>query len=216
MNKQEMTDTLVHAVREVYVEERRRYESRRTGQPSHYGYKDIVRWDGGEDRYGRENKPAWPKIVAFAASAGVDPLRLIQATFQYATGLAPTPDDCRSEKAVRAYKARNSSSYEKISLYWKSQSDLVRRELVLRAARYKPDQEDELLLDVLWDGLLAVGPLMRFTLAHQKGLKSQGDWLFPAVLEYVGNRETFDRLLGDRLPLPVRETAAATFSSRRF
>ncbi len=216
---------LAAEARRVYIEERRAFEGRRTGVPSHYGDKPLPRWDGTvdderpcirsdrrRDAHGRTYKPVWPELVRFAVGHGADVAALVRARFAVATGHhAPEPPDCKTELALRAYEQRQANLGGKLATSLSSQQMVARTELLIRSRRidtmgWSPVQVLESVVD---DPTLGLTPLFRAIFARENGQTDLFHRLLPgAVQAYHAARPHYDSSpWSPMIPPEVREGA---------
>lgn len=90
-------ERLAEIVRRIYVILRSELEGR--------DYAPGPKWDGGQDRHGRNHKSVWPKLARFMVENGFEPLAYMKAMFYQAkSGRKPLPDQMMSAAAVADYQ----------------------------------------------------------------------------------------------------------------
>lgn len=197
-------------VRQTYVSERRKFESRLTGVPSSYGLSPMPKWDGTDDvrpgstrrgvqdRYGKSYKPIWPKIAEFALKAGVDPLELIRTRFAATRGpRAPEPTDCMSKAALDLCVSSatpvdelNQQLYE----YFKNlEIEAENRSVYISRHGWTPEK---VVSSIVRDLTLPFSPLFRHHLAVVNGLDDMVQVTrSPALIEYLRQKKSYDKSL---------------------
>lgn len=217
-------DSRLHdQIRETYVRERRAFESRVSGVKSSYGLKPIPKWDGTEDssgrairsdKYGRNYKPIWPKIAAFAVKNGVDPLTLIKNRFLNTRGpTAPEPTDCMSQTALELCK-HDQVSVDDLNKRLYQFQDIFQNEAEGRAHYIdKYGWTPEKVIDsVARDLTLPFNDLYRYYLASVNGIVDLAEKHRPnAVLEYARFiRGYSESLWSEIIPQELASEAAIT------
>ncbi len=202
----ESSRELHRKIREVYITERRKFESRVSGMPSTYGSRHMPKWDGTEDftpgsarraisdRYGRTFKPIWPKIAEFAFKNNVDPFVLIQTRFMKQKGpRPPEPTDCMCKLALELCSTELSSVDElnhKLYLF----QDVFKMEVENRS-RYIQKYgwtTERVIHSVIGDLTLPFNNLYRHYLSSMSGLENLASVFKPgAVLEYLRERQGY-------------------------
>lgn len=199
-----MENSIAAAVRETYIQERRKFESRLTGVESEYGKGHIQKWDGTAskgfygkikpDKYGREFKPVWPKIAEFAFKNKVDPLFLIRSVFSNTRGVRPPePGDMISRAALKLCQSDVSAEF--LNQYLAKLEDVFINEVNTRNffVVKKGWTGERLLRSILSDMTLPMTPLYRHCLASRLGFSDIKDhFLKDACLQYIRNREAYD------------------------
>lgn len=198
---EEVLDRLAELARSVYIQERRSFESRRSGMDSYYGERGLGRWDGTDtpgkrDRFGRNCKPVWPEIARFAARNAVDVAGLIRARFAYHTGRnPPEPPDCKTDMALSFLRQREGTQGPRLLIRLESERTKASVELLIRS-RYverfgwTPEQVVQSVID---DPTLDLSPLFRVILAGEHRLPDLVDAYFVlAVQQYQAARAYFD------------------------
>lgn len=201
----------LHArIREVYVNERRKFEKRVTGASSSYGLGHMPKWDGTDDvragstrrgfqdKYGKSYKPIWPKIAEFALKEGVDPLKLIQTRFTQVKGpRPPEPTDCMSKAALELCQTESISVDEldrnlyEVEGIFKTQVE--NRSVYILKHGWTAEQ---VICSVVKDLTLPFNPLYRYYLARINGIDDVANQHRPvAVLEYLRHMKPYDSSL---------------------
>jgi hypothetical protein len=202
-----MSDSLHLVIRETYVNERRKFESRLSGRHSDYGFRHMPKWDGTEDanpgsnrklttdRYGKTYKPIWPKIAAFALKHNVDPLLLIKTRFINTRGpRPPEPTDCMCQAALEACVSERTSVDDLNKRLYEFQ-DIFEKEVESKA-RYMVRfswSPDDVFQSVILDLTLPLSCLYRYCLAVVNGFNDLASVNKPeAILEYLRDSKAYD------------------------
>jgi hypothetical protein len=213
-------------IRDTYVRERRRFESRISGVQSNYGVGHMPKWDGTDDdipglnrrsnsdKYGRNYKPIWPKILAFAVSNDVDPLVLIRNRFLHTKGpRPPEPTDCMCKSAL-ALCAEDRISAKELNdrLYWFQ--EVFEKEVESRVhyiSKYGWTAQ-RVVDSVVRDLTLPFNSLYRYYLASAHGVSDVASrHRQSALLEYMRYFRTYSESMWSGL-IPAELTQEATLT----
>lgn len=225
--EQDAAKQLHTKIREVYVRERRKFETRVSGVKSNYGANHMPKWDGTDDfrpgtarrafsdRYGRSFKPVWPKIADFAFKNNVDPLLLIQTRFLKHKGpRPPEPTDCMSRLALELCVSETSSVDDLNHKLYQFQ-DVFEREVETRAKYIEKHgwTPVQVLDSVIRDLTLPFNCLYRYYLAKSNGLSELESMFKPgAILEYMRERQGYSSSFWAQV-VPVEIVEEATLSA---
>lgn len=205
--------TRTQQIRAAYVEERRSWEFTHTGVRSDYGARAIARYDGGVDPGGRRyTSSSWVKIAAFADHHGVDPVRLVRASFM------------NVERPPEPTMIYSPAVFERSMKMLDGGRDRARIELMSQSAQFSAvaDRREsegatkaEAAECALGDPTAELSPLFRYCMAHAGGadglvVRFRG----PALLQYVRARVDYDdtwaRVIPDQLRTAADKLAART------
>ena len=219
-------EVLCAKIRDTYVRERRKFESRISGVQSNYGVGHMPKWDGTDDdipglnkrsrsdKYGRNYKPIWPKIMAFAADNGVDPLVLIRNRFLHTKGpRPPEPTDCMCKSALAlCVEDRISSEELNDKLYWFQ--DVFEKEVESRVAYIKKYgwTAQKVVDSVVRDLTVPFNSLYRYYLASVNGIDDVASMhRQSALLEYMRYFRTYSESMWSGV-IPAELTQEATLT----
>lgn len=203
MNANNLINQMSAAARAVYINERRRFDQKRTGTDSFY--EPSAQWDGSvgpghkggkADKYGRNCKPVWPEIANFALRSDVSVEDLIRGVFASWVGMtAPTPNDCKTPRALAACKNREEKMGERVSNSLASEKTVASVEMYFRAVYVSRLgwTEDAVIDSVIGDLSLAMSPLFRVVLATEYKRQAMVElFLPPAIEQYRRARRFYD------------------------
>lgn len=209
-----MVDPLHSRIRETYVNERRKFESRLTGRTSDYGFKHMPKWDGTEDarpgtnrktvtdRYGKNYKPVWPSIAAFALKHNVDPLLLIKTRFLNTKGpRPPEPTDCMCQKALELC-VFESVSVDDLNKKLYEFQDIFQKEVESKSKYMEKFgwSASDLFQSVLLDLTLPFSCLYRYCLSVVNGFGDLAECnKTEAILEYLRDSKAYDESVWSEL-----------------
>lgn len=203
----EVERQLYARIRQTYVSERRKFETRLSGVPSSYGLSPMPKWDGTDDvkpgstrrgtqdKYGKSYKPIWPKIAQVALGAGIDPVELIKARFAFTRGpRPPEPTDCMSSASLELCKkpqisvdALNDQLYQ---YFTNLKTEAENRSVYISRYNWTPEK---VIDSIVRDLTLPFPPLFRHYLSVANGIRDMAEMLRPhAVIEYLRQRRSYD------------------------
>lgn len=205
---EEFDEQLAQDLRQIYIEERRDFHRKRGQHISASNYKPSPQWDGGKNSRGYKFKPIWPKIAAVVAENALDPRLFVRACFEAADKYAPEPNILLSKSALDNYQ-KHSAEGGKYDL---NTSLALAKEVFKSRLYYYVDQTDmeqaDILTAVLFDETLQMSPLFRYCMSIRFDLiPVRKEYFKAAVLEYVRDREEYDRCWSDVLPESLRTNA---------
>jgi hypothetical protein len=160
-------DRLAEAIRDMYWEERIRYEGQATGRFGKAGDHHAVRWDGGEDVYGRRYEPIWPKIAKRLIKDFISPERAIRAVFMTAHGTsAPLPNVLLGKNLARTVEVTAENRFEEIKRQANVEVEYAKTHIILLMSSYTETQSQRL---AIVSSEIQLTPLFRFCLAVKFG-----------------------------------------------
>jgi len=211
-------------IRQTYVTERRKFESRLSGRPSSYGLSPIPKWDGTDDvrpgstrrpvqdKYGKSYKPIWPKIAQFAVKSGVDPIELIKTRFTNTRGpRAPEPTDCMSSAALDLCRKEDvpvDALNQQLYQYFKNlEVEAENRSVYISRYGWTPEK---VIDSIVRDLTLPFSALFRHHLALVNGIDDVAQVTrSPAVIEYLRQKRSYDNSLWKEIiPKDIVDEAA--------
>ena len=174
-----------------------------------YGDTPIAQWDGGQDSFGRNHRPVWPKLAAFFTNNSVDPISYIRAAFAMRRGRTPpAPNTLTSGEMLTHYYQFVAESRQTIGETWNRQRQAMLTEIASLQRFYKDAPLRTLQITALCDGhRVEANCLLRYCMSVEYQLTElAGDFLRPAAVEYLCHRAAYDAVL-PTLPQAVREEA---------
>lgn len=175
-----------------------------------YGDNVLPQWDGGQDAYGRNHKPVWPRLAAFFTQHQIDPIAYIRAAFAMRRGRTPpAPNTLTHGDQLSHYYQVVAESRATIGEAWRRQREAICNEIWALRRLYATQPERAIQVTALCDThRIDASPLVRYCMSIEFGLiELASDFLRPAAIEYMCNRAAYDALL-PTLPAPIREEAS--------
>lgn len=202
-------ECIARDIREAYIFERRIFNESRYGQQSEY--RPGVRFDGGEDRDGREFKPIWPKVADFVLDNGLEAVSFVRSQF-YDRRLPPQPNQLLSEKALHRYERYHGAAREKVVQALSSQQ--YRADLEFWAkVQFCGRTEEDAWFDVLLDQSIELSALFRYCKAVELGKNDDAmkyvvrRYRAPAAFQYLRYRSEYDDVWADFIPIKFKARA---------
>ena len=191
-------------IREIYVRERRLFEQRISGRPSHFH--SGPQWDGGRGKSGRTYKPVWPRIARFLLEHRFDPEVFVRRQFQLHSGeYVIKPNQLYGEVALdRYYEMARVSRDEIVAALRGQQNALVRavRQFqdmaMLEGEEFPPST---IRASVLLEESAPLSALYRYCMARSEGLKEIARvYRAAAVMQYMRDAALYDEIWGAKIP----------------
>lgn len=210
----ETLGAMAQQVRQVFLLERQFYFTRNHGEKYKVAVSNPAKaWDGGRTDGGSYRKPVWESIVTFAIKNGLDPIRLVKATFALASGIqAPGPSDVMSQSAVQKYHSYSSTDKELVQ-----QTHVVNQRNAVSWFRHFQQTQPTWTTQACWKAVvtypsLDCGPLFRYCLASQLGETELAAGYFEsAAVEYMQRREAYDQVLGANITPELKGYSARLY-----
>ena len=191
-------------IREVYVRERRLFEQRISGRPSHF--RSGPQWDGGRGRSGRTYVAVWPKIARFVLKNRLEPDAFVRRQFQLHSGsFVIKPNQLYNGAALDRYREVAKVSRQEIAASLRSQQNAL-----VRAVRQFQDMaeiEGEIFplstirASVLLDAEAPFTALFRYCMARSEKLNDIARvFRAAAVVQYVRDAAIYNEIWGARIP----------------
>jgi hypothetical protein len=197
-------ERLARVVRQVYI--LLRSEAQGVLYPS------CAQWDGGQDKYGRNHKPIWPKVARFLVARGYEPLDYMRVQFFRAPpGRVPQPNQLTSDAAVELYQTHLQKPRRNLltTLQWEIES--VRSEMLpwQQGLNWSFTQAMEWALRN--EATVKASPLVRYCLAVEYGLNDIAELYHDrALVQYVVQKDAYNAAWpAGILPEPLRTAADA-------
>lgn len=211
-----LLDHYCRMAREIYWSFFDSFSEKATGRRTRGAARNNPRWDGGEDDYGREHRPVWPKIVRTAVEAEIDVYDLIAAQFNVASLVSPPqPGQCHGPQAVANVNRSGEMSKHMLLGELSSYRDRLIVSVGLRlrgSAEAGPtvDRVNEIHREVVVDPTVEIDPVFRYCEANRLGV---GHRLSPAMkasalLAYMSRRKAYDAVWGSFIPEKLSNGAA--------
>lgn len=175
-------------------------------------YSSCAQWDGGQDSYGRNHRPIWPKIARFFVARGYEPMDYIRVQFfRAAAGRIPQPNQLISNTAVEIYQEHLQGPPKNLqaTLAWEIES--VKSEMLpyQQALNWSFTQALEWALRN--EATVKASPLVRYCLAFEYGLNNIAELFYDrALVQYVVQKDAYNAAWpAGVLPEPLRNAAEA-------
>lgn len=178
-------------VRELYCDAVRRFQWNR-GSSSSYGDTPMPKWDGGEDNFGVNHQPIWPKLVDFYLAQNLDPAAVIESIFHLAISQgftrAPKPPDMLGPKAMAAFNmVKQRLIDQQTATLAADQESLMTWTWHFRT--YCSFPEDKARRTALMSGRSELSPLFRYIMALKYGYEDVcNEYRRPALYTYIWNK----------------------------
>lgn len=204
-------EKLAMQVRATYYLERRLYEIANCGAERDYTPMESWRrnpcWDGGQDKFGKRYTSVWKRIVRFATQQQVDPILLVKATFFERRGSKiPMPNEICSEKVLQQTKIYSHSLLDYITQQFETYRSEAQNRLCLKRLARPTALDSELWRSIITSPELDASALFRYGLANDAGEAELARRLkHSAMMEYIKAPDSFDKVMGEFLPLAFRE-----------
>jgi hypothetical protein len=179
-------ERLANVVRRVYILLRSETEGR--------DYEPGPRWDGGQDRHGRNHKSVWPRLARFFVERSIEPLRYMKAQFWHSSsGRKPLPNAMMSEAALDVYERYKKQIEGDLERWLRWEIGSVRSEM-------QPVQDglgwayiEALRWALTNERTVKASPLVRYCLAVEYGLDDiAGLYHDYALFQYAFQKQAYD------------------------
>jgi hypothetical protein len=179
-------DRLAGVVRRIYIILRSEAEG--------HEYNPGPKWDGGQDRHGRNHQPIWPRLSKFFVEHGIEPMGYMKAQFwQASSGRKPLPNAMMSAAAQATYDRYRKQIEGDIARRLRWEIGSVRSEMLpiqeglgwtyIRALRWALNNERT----------VKASPLVRYCLAVEYGLDDiAGLFHDYALFQYAFQKNAYD------------------------
>lgn len=197
-------DMFCARIREIYCIFRRQKPGCET-----YGAKPIPQWDGGEASDGRKCQNIWPKVAHAILSCEADPLDYIGAQFAlFPAGRVPQPNQLYGDKAVGRWRQRSHDAGESIER--KITADLRRlKSYIVPFVRNLGWTRERAVRKAIQSRDSGISPLTKYCVANHEGLPTTSELRDAALSQYVFHLSHYDRVLGQQIPVELKEEALA-------
>lgn len=187
---------MCRVVRQAYIHCRREHCGK-----WNYGENGLGKWDG-EDKFGTNVAPIWPKVAAHIIRLGADPVTFIRAQFANTRiDQPPLPNQLLSESSVAKYDRYAANAERDLRERLERELDSVQSMVIGlekalnweygRALRYALFNHSEVF----------AGPVLRYALALEYELPDVADrYRDHALLQYAFQKPFFDRAWDGCIP----------------
>lgn len=161
------------------------------------GAVQSVRFDGGEDNFGRVYKPVWPRLAKKLTDKRIDIVAYLEDVFDVCT--IRMPQDAVKDNVIQDYLDRASND-DHVRRVWDMEDIVLSRAVKLR--RILGDSKDRAVMVTVLDQNLDVSPLTRYLFALLNGVESYltEEDAMEAFNQYNRRRSAYDKWCGDRIP----------------
>lgn len=199
-------DMIAAMVRELYMACAREV----TGSPT-YGTREIPRWDGGEDRFGTQHQPVWPRIARFMLQHRVHPLYFIRAQF-WSTKPGrrmPMPNQFYNDQALENYhRFLATRTPEALRAIAESEKRAVYGVATPFVETLGWDWKKAIRYALGDLAAIGVSALTRFCVAAQTELPDVAERCRDrALLQYLWESDVYNAVWGDQIPEDFRQEA---------
>lgn len=209
------------ACRDAYVQERTRWDRMRTSAGGHSRsdrlYNPGPKWDGGDDQRGHTHTPIWPRIAKFALRHNLDPYRMTAIRFGIARGEHPPfPNQIPIETHLEVYRSGHTPiSVRDAELDKSSEMQRCAMEIVLAMDGLERQADRRTACrSVLFNELLPLSPLLRYSLALAEGFDDIADaYEVAAALQYAQAPDVYIAVWGNLIPEIMRSSVSHLFAS---
>jgi len=177
---------------------------------AHYGRENLGKWDGtssANNPWGTSSKPVWPKIAKAIISVDADPLLFISAQFSAINRSSPPrPNQLHTEAAISRWEEYRYRYEERL----RQQIDSDINQLQIRTLPFIVNlnwDSAKALNYVLREGDGAVSPLICYCAAVTELLPIATAFKEGALLQYLFQKDAYDRLLPTCVPADLQEEA---------
>lgn len=199
-------------VRSLYCILYRQYNPRAVN----YGKDPLPQWDGGQDRWGRNHRPIWPRLADYFLQHSIDPHIYLYVQFAETIGKnSPSPNTLMSADSLLRYQAYMHRAEETL------REDKARSALhVDRRLRQLEDQRgtdaQKILTVIMDETAVSACALFRYCFASRFDIaKAMARYFSPALRQYIFQPELYDNAWGvDFIPSQLRDEARRLRPSR--
>ena len=175
-----------------------------------YGKSSLGKWDGttAEDSpWGSRSEPVWPKIAKTIISCEADPLMFISSQF-YGIKRAspPRPNQLYNEAAVGRWEEYRYRNEERLKQQIDSDFNQIKVRTLPFTVNLKWDNARALNY-VLREDEGGISPLVCYCAATAESLPIAAAYRERALLQYLFQKDVYDRLLPNCVPAEMQEEA---------
>ncbi len=166
------------------------------------GSTTSVRFDGGEDAFGRMHTPVWPRLAKKLTDRRIDIVDYLEEVFDRCS--IRTPHDTVKEYLIQNY-LDSASNNDLVKRIWDSEDAVLERSVKLRLLL--GDAMDRAVMVTVMDRTLDVSPLTRYLFALLNNAVQYLDNtdLKDAYEQYEKRHAAYDKWCHDRIPPEWRD-----------
>ena len=202
IRKVNMLSTLADKIREVYCEERNRW-NHLNGKSVTWGDRPIPRYDGGIDSMGRKYGNVWLEIAKFVTANKMNYAAFVRAQFSIARQRPIDPTQLNKPKARDLYLSvaqRSSSDTTRLFLLQKNVFSRETAKMQFRKEKYHWT-DAQIFRAVLGNRLLSLSALFRYCLARSEGYSELAESFHQEAIEqYLDDPDAYDRIWEQWVP----------------
>lgn len=173
-------------------------------------------WDGGETRYGRRCKPAWPVIAAFMLQNACEPLAYLRAQFWHADPeKPPRAAQLMSNYGLQLYERYRANIRVEIQTKFNWEIDAISCEILPLQTGLNWEYSRALRCALSNERSVSASPLTRYCLAVEYGHHDIAESFFDrALLQYAFQKQIYDAVLpAGSVPQRLRTEAESLIRS---
>jgi hypothetical protein len=196
-------EQLTATVRRIYINLRRYYTN-----DAEYGKEPIPQYDGGENRWGKNFRPVWPKVAAHIAGLNANPVVYIRRQFHNKKPGEPVvrPNQLYSAAAVARFERYQANIHVNLSSALEFESASIRAEVCVLETGAGKSFIKAIEMALMNTAAVTASPLLRYGMGCEYYLPAVMErWHDEALVQYVFEMAAYDRAWAGWLPASLQQ-----------
>ncbi len=175
-----------------------------------YGKKHMLAWDGDpEGISGKRTTNCWPRVAAFILAHDADPFEYVRAQFfGIKRATPPEPNKFTSDSALKIWEAFRDQTANEVQNRVVSDDNQIQIHTMPLIVNLKWDAAKALEY-ALRNQACSASPLVKYCHAVAANLSVASQFRERALLQYLFQLSSYNRVLGDRIPRELHEEATS-------